>query len=212
MVDLRCRHAAWQFQSTARYPSSSETRFNVGIRRWKLHLPEPTWCQESIGGICFTNKLPATSLPPRLGFDNFKPRPLQKRFLVFLPPLKRSIFQCISCLNGSFFFSVFFPGWTLGFTEIGSQPLSNGTNVASLLANYFSVCYMLSNSLWEDNATLALLVFIHIRPRTLIVGSTMVDFPVPLMIRGFWIRRFSFQTFNSLILVRLKITESENFT
>jgi hypothetical protein len=69
MADLRCRHAAWHFQST--YLSSSETRVYLAIRRWKLHLPESTWCRESIGSICFTDKLRAASLRP-LTFSNHR--------------------------------------------------------------------------------------------------------------------------------------------
>jgi hypothetical protein len=41
--------------SNTRYLSSSETKVNAGIRGWKLHLFESTLCQESVGGICFTN-------------------------------------------------------------------------------------------------------------------------------------------------------------
>ncbi len=46
------------------YLSSSGTRVNADIRGWKLHLSESTWCQESVGGICFTNKWRAASLQP----------------------------------------------------------------------------------------------------------------------------------------------------
>ncbi len=74
--------------SNTRYPSSSETRVNAGIRGWKLHLSESTWCQKFVGGICFTNKwLASFSTAPD----------------IFKPLLKRSIFKCISWLNGSFF-------------------------------------------------------------------------------------------------------------
>jgi hypothetical protein len=48
---------------------------------------------------------------PGLEFDNFKPR------------LKSGIFKCISWLNGSFF-----GGWWSGYSESGSQDLSNVTN------------------------------------------------------------------------------------
>jgi hypothetical protein len=61
--------------SNQRYISSSETTVNA--RRCKLHLPEWSWCQESIGGICFTIMWRAASLGPSLGFDNFKP-PLKR--------------------------------------------------------------------------------------------------------------------------------------
>jgi hypothetical protein len=42
--------------SNTRYLYSNETRVNAGIRGWKLYLSESTLCQESVGGICFTNK------------------------------------------------------------------------------------------------------------------------------------------------------------
>jgi hypothetical protein len=42
--------------SNTRYLSSSETSVYAGIREWELHLFEPILCQESVGGICFTNK------------------------------------------------------------------------------------------------------------------------------------------------------------
>ncbi len=106
--------------SNTRYLSSCETRVNAGIRGRKLHLSESTWCQESVGGICFTNKWRAASIQPH---DIFKPL------------LICSIFKCISSLDGSFF-----GGWTSGFSERGSQDLSNGANVASHLANFFFVC------------------------------------------------------------------------
>jgi hypothetical protein len=37
------------------YLSSSETRIIANRRRWKLHLSESTWFQESLGGICFAS-------------------------------------------------------------------------------------------------------------------------------------------------------------
>jgi hypothetical protein len=55
--------------SNTRYLSSSETRVNAGIWGWKLHLSESIWCQESVGGICFTNKWRAASLQA-LTFSN----------------------------------------------------------------------------------------------------------------------------------------------
>ncbi len=63
----------------------------AGVKRWKSHLSDSTWCQESIGGFCFTHKWRAASLRPSLTFDNFK------------PTLKRSIFKCISWLQGWLF-------------------------------------------------------------------------------------------------------------
>jgi hypothetical protein len=60
-------------------------------------------------------KWKAATLQPALRFDNFKPW------------LKKSgIFKWISCLNDSRFV-----GWWSGFSDSGSQNLSNGTNVAS---------------------------------------------------------------------------------
>ncbi len=102
--------------------SSSETGVNPGIRSWKKHLSEWAQCQKAIGGIYFTKKWRAGTLQPGLEFDNFKPR------------LKSGIFKCISWLNGSSF-----EGWWSGLSERGSQDLSNGTNVASLLDNLLSV-------------------------------------------------------------------------
>ncbi len=57
------------------------------------------------------------------GYDNFKPL------------FKSSILKCISCFNGSCN-RFFFLG---GFSERKSQDLSNGSNVASYFANFFSV-------------------------------------------------------------------------
>jgi hypothetical protein len=37
--------------SNQKYLSGSETRVDDGMISWKLHLPESTWWQESIGGI-----------------------------------------------------------------------------------------------------------------------------------------------------------------
>ncbi len=102
--------------------SSSETGVNSGIRSWKKRLSDWAQCQKAIGGINFTKKWRAETLQPGLDFDNFKHR------------LKSSIFNCISWLNGSFFW-----GWWLGFSERGSQDLSNGTNVVSQFANVFFV-------------------------------------------------------------------------
>ncbi len=104
-----CRHAAWQFQATKIFPAV-KTRVNAGIRQWKLHLSESTWCQESVGGICFTKKVKSSFYTT---LDNFKPL------------LKRNIFKCISWLNGSFL-----GGEHRGFLKKGSQDLSNGVNGA----------------------------------------------------------------------------------
>ncbi len=55
--------------SNTRYLSSSVTMVYGGMRGWKLHLSEWTWCQESVGGICYTNKWREASLQP-LTFSN----------------------------------------------------------------------------------------------------------------------------------------------
>jgi hypothetical protein len=74
-IDYRCADGRFLMSprgmavSNTRCLSSSETRVNAGIRGWKLHLSESTWCQESFGGICFTNKRRAASLQP-LTFSN----------------------------------------------------------------------------------------------------------------------------------------------
>ncbi len=94
--------------------SSSETRINLGIRSWKKHLSEWARCQKAIGGIYFTKKWRTETLQPGLEFATFKPR------------LKRGIFKCVSCLNGSFFW-----GWWSVFSERGSQDLSNDTTFTS---------------------------------------------------------------------------------
>jgi hypothetical protein len=62
-IDYRCADGRFLMSprgmavSKTKYLSSSETiRVNAGIREWKLRLSELTLCQESVGGICFTNK------------------------------------------------------------------------------------------------------------------------------------------------------------
>jgi hypothetical protein len=50
-----------------------------------------TWCQESIGGICFANKWRGASVQAGLGFDTFK------------PTLKSGIFECFSHVIGLFY-------------------------------------------------------------------------------------------------------------
>jgi hypothetical protein len=62
IIDYRCADGRFLMSprgvavSNTRYLSSSETRVYAGIRGWKLHLSESILCQESPGGICFTNK------------------------------------------------------------------------------------------------------------------------------------------------------------
>ncbi len=102
-----------------KYVSSSGKCVNAGIKGWKLHLSESTWCQESVGGTCFTNKWSAASLQP----------------LIFLNHYKNSLFS-----HATLGLTVHFLGWTSGFSERGSQDLSNGANVVSQLANFFFVC------------------------------------------------------------------------
>jgi hypothetical protein len=61
--------------------SSSGARVNLGIRSWRKHFSDWTWCQKAIGGIYFTKKWRAETLQPGLlEFDNLKPR-LKKRHL-----------------------------------------------------------------------------------------------------------------------------------
>ncbi len=83
--------------SNQRHLSSSETRVNAGIRGWKLHLSESTWCQESVVGICFTKKWRAACLQP----------------LTFSNHCSNAVFS-----NASPGLTVrFFLGWTSGFSE-----------------------------------------------------------------------------------------------
>ncbi len=70
-IDYRCADGLFLMSprgmavSNTSYLSSSETRVDAGVWGWKLHLSESTyWCQESVGGICFTNKWRAASLHP----------------------------------------------------------------------------------------------------------------------------------------------------
>jgi hypothetical protein len=120
-TDYRCEDGHFFFVSASSVTipnldllSSIETGVDSRIRSWKKHLSQWAQCQKAIGGIYFTKKWRAETLRPGLEFDNFKPR------------LKSGIFKCISWLDGSLF-----GGWWLGFSESGSQGLSNGTNVAS---------------------------------------------------------------------------------
>ncbi len=68
IIDYRCADSRFMMSprgmavSNTRYLYDSETRVNAGIRAWKLHLSESNWYQESVGGICFTNKWRAASL------------------------------------------------------------------------------------------------------------------------------------------------------
>ncbi len=61
-IDYRCANGRFLMSprgmavSNTRYLSSSETRVNADIKGRKLHLSESTSRQESVGGICFTNK------------------------------------------------------------------------------------------------------------------------------------------------------------
>ncbi len=78
-IDYRCADGRFFFfflvsprgmaAANTRYLSSNETRVNAGKRGWKLHLSESNWCQESVGGICFSNKWRAASLQPLI-FSN----------------------------------------------------------------------------------------------------------------------------------------------
>ncbi len=88
----------------------SETRVNTGMRGWKWHLSESTSRQKSAGYICFTDNGRAASLQP-LMFSN------------------QSSNAVIS--NASPGLTVCFLWVNIGFSERGSQDLSNGTNFAS---------------------------------------------------------------------------------
>ncbi len=106
-------------------------------------------CQKAIDGVYFTKKWRAETLQPGLEFDNFKPR------------LESGIFKCISWLNG-----LFFGGWWWGFSERGSQDLSNGTHLTSYLANYLSVftstVYSNCNRFWLHRKKLFLSLAISV--------------------------------------------------
>jgi hypothetical protein len=71
--------------------SSSETGVDPGTRSWKksTYLNELDVRKPLVVSISQTRR--AETLQPGLEFDNFK------------PPLESSIFECISWLNGSFF-------------------------------------------------------------------------------------------------------------
>jgi hypothetical protein len=99
-------------------------------KKLKKHLTDWARCDKAIGGICFTKKWRAVTLQPGLEFDNFKSR------------LKSCIFKCIFRLNGSFF-----GGWWSGFSERGSQDLSNGTKCRLSTRQFFFSCLHI-HSLW----------------------------------------------------------------
>ncbi len=80
---------------------------------------------QAIGGVYSTKKRRAETLQPGLEVGNLKP-PLKQRL--------KGTFKCISWLNG-----LCFEGWRSGFYERESQGLSSGTNVASQIANIYSV-------------------------------------------------------------------------
>jgi hypothetical protein len=121
-IDYRCADGCFVMLprgvaiSNQNYLSSSETRSNAGIRRQELYLSEWTWSQESIGGICYTNKRRAASLRPLTSYN-------QK--------VKCGNSKCISSLNGSFFGAEH-----RGFLERESRPIKC-VNVASQHANFF---------------------------------------------------------------------------
>ncbi len=63
-IDYRYADARWSICDVANDMtvlnldclSSSETRVGPGLRRWKWHKSDSTWCQESVGGIWCTKK------------------------------------------------------------------------------------------------------------------------------------------------------------
>ncbi len=121
-IDSISNFATWLHYINRSALLRSETGLNHGIKSQKKLLSERAPCEKAVGGIYFTKKWRAETLQPVLEFDNFKPR------------LESCILNCIPWLNGPFF-----GGWWLGFSERGSQGLSNGTNVASQLAKSISV-------------------------------------------------------------------------
>jgi hypothetical protein len=49
MFDIPRHHASWQFKKKKSSKHwNKESRINAGIRRWKLHLTESTWCHKSM--------------------------------------------------------------------------------------------------------------------------------------------------------------------
>jgi hypothetical protein len=78
VIDYRCEDGRFPVYAscvTISNPDSlysSETGINPGIRSWKKHLPEWSWCHKAVGGIYITKKWRAETLQPGLEFDNFK--------------------------------------------------------------------------------------------------------------------------------------------
>jgi hypothetical protein len=130
--NLRLQIRRWSFSSIHKLRDNIKQRFalqqwngvNPDMRSWKKHSSEWARCQKAIGGIYYTKEWRAETLQPGLEFDNFKPQ------------LESSVFKCIIWPSGLFFF--FFWAWSSGFSERGSQDLSNGTNVASQLFSFFT--------------------------------------------------------------------------
>jgi hypothetical protein len=85
-VDLRCRHAAWQFQTIDTFPAVKQGLMLAcedANCTYIINL-NLVWCQEAVGGtaICFTNMWRAAFLQHCLGFDSIKPT-LKHTFLFF---------------------------------------------------------------------------------------------------------------------------------
>jgi hypothetical protein len=115
MVDLRCRHAQWQFKTKIIFSAAEQG----------LHLSESTQRQESFGGICFTIKWGAASLRPSLGFENFEHTLIPPQYIQMHLLAQRFIFWKVNIEV---------------FWKRECQGLSNGTNVASWQANFPLVC------------------------------------------------------------------------
>ncbi len=124
-IDYRCEDGRFQVSTsceTISIPkslSSNETGVNAGIRSWKKHSSEWAWCQRAMGGIYSTKKWRADTPQRGLEFGNFKPR-LKTRYHQLHLLAERFVFR----------------GWWSGYSERGSQNLSNGTDVASWLVNF----------------------------------------------------------------------------
>ncbi len=111
--------------------SSRETSFiktlflSLNFFKAEKRYTDWAWCQKALGGIYLTDKWRTETLQPGLESDNIKPR------------LICGLFKCISWLNGSFFFFL----WWSVFSENGSQDLSKSPLNAPT--------FFLSSHLWS---------------------------------------------------------------
>ncbi len=122
LIDYSCEECRFPVSaSCVRFSSSallscSATGVIPGRKSWKKKSHLCLWglCQKAIGDMCLSKKWRGATLQPGLEFDNSKPW------------YRSGIFKGISWLTGL----VFWGRWS-GFSERGSQGLSNVTNVAS---------------------------------------------------------------------------------